>query len=173
MSKKMELKFSAATGELSGYASTFGGEPDSYGDVIAPGAFAASIKAHKAAGTMPLMLWGHDASKVPIGVWNEMREDEVGLYVGGRLNLEISAAREVHSSLIAAKGGSLSIGFRTPPGGRTPMGKGVYSLKAVDLVEVSIVNMPANRRARITSVKSQNTLADKIDRATMQIRNLK
>ena len=49
--RDLEVKFqTASAGLVSGYASVFGGKPDSYGDVIAPGAYAASLKAHREAG---------------------------------------------------------------------------------------------------------------------------
>ena len=62
----LEAKAEGAAGIVSGYASTFGGMPDSYGDVIAVGAFADSLKQHKAANTRPALLWSHDQSS-PIG----------------------------------------------------------------------------------------------------------
>ena len=63
----VEVKLAGdGTGTLSGYASRFGGRPDAYGDVIAPGAFSASLAQHAAAGTRPLMFWSHDPSR-PIG----------------------------------------------------------------------------------------------------------
>src|SRR4051812_42511644 len=47
------------TGTLTGYAARWGLR-DSFGDVLTRGAFAASLDAHRAAGTKPLMLWHHD-----------------------------------------------------------------------------------------------------------------
>lgn len=168
----VEVKLAdAEQGIVSGYASTFGGEPDSYGDIVQPGAFKATLAAHKAAGTAPLMLWNHDPGEVPIGTWTEVREDANGLFVVGQLNLEIEKARTVLSALKAKSTAGLSIGFRTPKGGRVSGTKaGTYLLKQVDLVEISLVNIPANVRARIVSAKSQNTTADRIAKAAAEIR---
>jgi HK97 family phage prohead protease len=47
-------------GAIEGYASVFG-VLDTWDDIIQAGAFEATIKAHKAAGTMPAMLWQHDS----------------------------------------------------------------------------------------------------------------
>jgi phage head maturation protease len=102
-SAPLQVKFAGshlAEGEIEGYASTFGGEPDSYGDIIAPGAFTASLIAHKAAGTVPVMLWSHDV-KAPIGRWVELRQDDRGLYVKGQLNLETDRGRDAHAHLKA------------------------------------------------------------------------
>lgn len=73
-------------GVFEGYGSTFGGPPDAYGDVVAPGAFAKSLERHRKAGTRPLLLWMHDASE-PIGTWQHVEEDARGLKVRGRLTL--------------------------------------------------------------------------------------
>lgn len=140
----------ARTGEIAGYASTFGGEPDSYGDVIAPGAFSKSIAAHKAAGTSPAMLWGHD-TRQPIGKWLDLTEDRSGLKIAGKLTLGVPRARDAHA--LASDGAlSLSIGYVTKEATRDARGNRL--LKAVDLHEVSLVAIPANTSARIVSVKS-------------------
>jgi len=62
-----------------GYASIFGAR-DGIGDVVAPGAFAASLRRRGASGVR--MLYQHFAHE-PIGVWDEIREDARGLYVRG------------------------------------------------------------------------------------------
>lgn len=149
-----ELKLaSAGTGKVAGYGSTFGGEPDAYGDIIAPGAFAKSLARHASEGTMPAMLWAHDPGEV-IGAWTVAREDEKGLWLEGSLNLETQRGRE---ALALAKQGAatgLSIGFRVLPGGRKFDSAGVRTLTDLDLVEVSGTAIPANRSARLVSVKS-------------------
>lgn len=96
----MEIKADTIkeSGEFEGYGSTFGGKPDSYGDIIAVGAFANSLAAHKAAGTMPKLFWQHDVSK-PIGKWLEAKEDNKGLFLKGKLNMDVQQAREAYSHL--------------------------------------------------------------------------
>ena len=59
-------------GSVEGYGSVFG-HKDAYSDIVAPGAFKATLAAHKAAGTMPAMLWQHKADE-PIGAWSIMAE---------------------------------------------------------------------------------------------------
>jgi uncharacterized protein len=154
----VEVKLAGATGGIAGYASVFGGEPDAYGDVIARGAFARSLARHKADGTAPALLWSHDPAE-PIGRWDLATEDEIGLRVEGILDGNVQRAREALSLI---KGGSvtgLSIGFRTMPGGSRFDATGVRVLTEVDLVEVSLVALPANRRARVEA-KSVGNLRD-------------
>ncbi|MDD2869739.1 phage major capsid protein [Neomegalonema sp.] len=147
-----EVKFSTSeAGLLSGYASVFGGEPDSYGDIIARGAFTASLRQHKAAGGAPLLLWQHDPSE-PIGAWTELQEDQTGLFVSGRLVLDTRRGSEAYALLKAGALNGLSIGYRAKSHERRPGGGRL--LKEIDLIEISLVSIPAASAARVTSVKA-------------------
>jgi HK97 family phage prohead protease len=129
--------------EIAGYASTFGGEPDAYGDIIAAGAFADSIAARPTK-----FLYEHFE---PIGKQLEIREDEKGLF--GRWTITNTRAGEDAYKLIKAQVlDSLSIGYFTVEDEWTR--DGVRILRKVDLFEVSCVAIPANRNAVITDVKS-------------------
>ena len=57
--------------EVSGYASLFGLR-DQGGDMVARGAYAASLKRLAARGGRVKMLWQHDPTQ-PIGIWDEVR----------------------------------------------------------------------------------------------------
>jgi HK97 family phage prohead protease len=155
------IKRASQNGELAGYASTFNGDPDAYGDVVAPGAFSRTIAEHQAAKTAPLMLWSHNID-VPIGRWTSMKEDARGLFVEGRINLETTAGRDAYEHLRAGDVNGLSIGFRTYPGGRTYNNDGTATLTAVKLFEISVVGLPANAGARVECVKSIQTRSDLI-----------
>ena len=149
----LEIKAADDAGVIEGYGSTFGGEPDSYGDVVLPGAFAESLVKHKRAGTMPLMLWGHQSGELPIGDWVDMAEDGKGLWLKGQLDLEDPMGQRVHKALKRKSVRSLSIGYETIEAKNDPKRPGVRLLEKMDLWEVSPVNFPANRRASITGVK--------------------
>lgn len=150
-----EFKF-AQDGEamtLSGYGAVFG-NVDSYGDVIAPGAFAKSLAAHKAASTAPMMLLEHGDAPLPIGVWDEMSEDGHGLKVKGRF-LDTTMGVDAWKAAKAGAITGLSIGYRpTEFEMRAKPEDPRRTLKSVDLVEVSLVGFPANGKARVTAVKS-------------------
>ena len=150
-----EFKF-AQDGEamsIAGYGAVFG-NVDAYGDVIAPGAFAKSLAAHKSSGTAPLMLLEHGDAPLPIGVWEEMSEDGHGLQVKGRF-LDTTMGVDAWKAAKAGAITGLSIGYRpTEFELRSKPDDPRRTLKAVDLVEVSLVGMPANSKARTTSVKS-------------------
>ena len=140
-----------AQGLIEGYASTFGGEPDAYGDVIAAGAYSKSLAEHKRRETRPAMFWAHDQSE-PIGKWLELREDDQGLRVQGKFSLATRRGGEAYA-LAKDDALGLSIGYRIPNGG-ADYENGIRELKEIDLLEVSVVGLPASHTARITSVKS-------------------
>lgn len=146
-----EIRATGDDGSVEGYGSVFGVR-DSYDDVIAAGAFASSIKAHREAGTMPAMLWQHDASE-PIGVWTDMVEDSKGLRVKGHLALDTTRGKEAHALLKLGALNGLSIGFLSKQWGYDRETE-IRTLTEVDLWEVSLVTFPANGKARVTQVKA-------------------
>ncbi|WP_062216629.1 HK97 family phage prohead protease [Aureimonas sp. D3] len=140
-------------GVIKGYGSTFNDVPDAYGDVIAPGAFARSLAEHRAAGTMPVMLWQHRSDE-PIGRWTDIHEDDKGLSLTGQLNLGTTRGKDAHAHLVAGDVSGLSIGFFINEGGQESRADGTSLLTDLDLAEVSIVTFPANRSARIGHAKT-------------------
>lgn len=150
----LEIKSADSAGVIEGYGSTFGGEPDSYGDIIVQGAFAESLAKHRAEGTMPLMLWGHNAHELPIGDWTEMEEDSKGLFVKGKLDLDDPVGQRVHKALQRKSVRGLSIGYEVVEKRSDPKRAGVTMLEKVNLWEVSAVNFPANRNSLISAVKN-------------------
>ncbi len=136
--------------EIAGYASLFGAA-DQGGDVVQSGAYAASLASLRAAGRSVRMLWQHDPSR-PIGVWDEVREDAKGLFVRGRLLLEVQAAREAHALLKAGAIDGLSIGYRTR---RSEKAAGGRLLHEIELWEVSLVTFPMLPDARVQAAPSE------------------
>jgi uncharacterized protein len=142
---------------LSGYGAVFG-NVDAYGDMIEPGAFGKTLAAHKSAGTMPMMLLEHGAGPLPVGVWTGMSEDGIGLKVDGKL-LDTTDGLDTYKALKAGAVSGLSIGYRPVEFEmRSKPEDPRRRLKSVELIEVSIVGMPANGRARVSSVKSADEI---------------
>lgn len=150
---KFEIKDISDTGVIEGYGSVFDTR-DSYDDVIKRGAYAVTLANHKAAGTMPAMLWQHDSNQ-PIGVWLEMEEDEKGLRVRGQLLLSTVRGREAYELLKMGAMNGLSIGFMAKS---WSYDKELRILTEIDLWELSVVTFPANTKATITGVKSGEAL---------------
>lgn len=158
----LEIKALKDSGEFEGYGSTFGGEPDSYGDVIAAGAYADSLAEHAANGTMPKMFWQHDPSE-PIGKWTEAKEDSQGLFLKGKLNMGVQRAREAYELLKAGDIDGLSIGYRIKEY-KVDTETGVWTLEKLDLKEVSVVSIGANSNATVSSVKAMKAATELTDK---------
>lgn len=160
----LETKFRRFDGELAlkdgaviaGHASLFEAA-DQGGDVVQKGAYAASLARLKREGVGVKMLWQHDPTR-PIGVWDEVGEDERGLFVKGRLLLEVQAAREAHALLQAGAIDGLSIGYRTL---RSEKGVGGRRLlHEIELWEVSLVTFPMLPQARVQAAEAEAAEAD-------------
>jgi HK97 family phage prohead protease len=124
-----------------GYASLWG-VADLNGDVVARGAFAASLAKTDAGGVR--MLHQHEG-RVAVGVWDLMVEDERGLFVRGRI-MDWSA--ESRFALALSRAGALdglSIGFRSRRARREGR---LRVLVEVELWEVSLVTFPMLPGAR-------------------------
>ena len=102
--------------QFEGYASLFNVR-DGAGDSVAPGAFAASLR--QRGPDQVRMLYQH-FSHAPIGVWEEIAADSIGLYVRGRLSSDVEQARDVRALLRDGALNGLSIGFRTRRAKRGP-----------------------------------------------------
>lgn len=152
-----ELKAITDAGAFSGYGSVFN-VPDSYGDVVAPGAFADSLAAQKAANRLPAMLWQHRSAE-PMGIYTAMEEDNLGLKVEGQIAMSTVRGAEAHTLLKMKAISGLSIGYQTREESFDKV-TGINTLKKVDLWEVSLVTFPANDAARVQNVKTIEVIED-------------
>jgi uncharacterized protein len=127
-------------GSIEGYAVRYN-VADREGDTFQPGCFADSLKMHKAMDTMPAMLWHHGKTtqfgNVPIGVYNDLAEDDKGLRVKGLVDLSMERVREVHGIAVKGKGIYLSVGA-------LPMApsKRSGSITKADVFEISLTPTP-------------------------------
>jgi hypothetical protein len=127
--------------EIEGYASLWGAA-DLNGDVVAGGAFATSLARSGARGVR--MLHQHE-SRAVVGVWDEMIEDERGLFVRGRVMDWSAEARFAGALSNAGALDGLSIGFRSSRARREGR---LRVLVEVELWEVSLVTFPMLPGAR-------------------------
>ncbi len=132
---------------IEGYASLFG-QTDQGKDVVRKGAYGKSLKGLAKAGRSVKMLWQHDPAQ-PIGVWDDLREDDRGLYVKGRLLEGVEKGREAAALIEAGAIEGLSIGYLTKRATKTPDGKRV--LTELELWEVSLVTFPMLPSARVAA----------------------
>lgn len=150
----LEIKAEEDEGVITGYGSVFGNE-DAYGDVVERGSFSASLQER-----MPKMLWQHDTWE-PVGRWADVREDERGLYLKGKLATKSSKGRDAYELIKEGALDGLSIGYRVKD--FEMRGDNRY-LKQIDLYEVSLVTIGANSHALIDSVKAGEVSKRDIER---------
>ena len=140
--------------EFEGYASLFG-VPDGAGDLVAPGAFTASLR--KRGLSRIRMLYQHFAHE-PIGVWEDIHEDARGLYVKGRLVSDTQRGSEVESLLRHGALNGLSIGFRTERARRDTR-TGLRTLLEIELWEISVVTFPLLAGSQVTAIGAKGNIA--------------
>lgn len=150
---KAEIETNEA-GTIEGYASVYYGT-DSYGDTIVKGAFDDCVQSEE----KPKMFFNHDRYSVPIGKWEEVTADDKGLYVKGKLNLEVSQAKDVYSAVKAGDIDGFSVCMMIDPAHYTlkdasDQWGGGYIEHVEALPEISVVTFPADKAARIEKVKS-------------------
>jgi len=141
-------------GTFTGYGSIFGNE-DQGSDIMQKGAFTKSLENRPAPKVK--MLYQHKTDE-PIGVFEDMYEDEKGLFVKGRLAMGTQKGREAYELLKMGALDGMSIGFRADPDkqGYNENKRGTRTLKEVDLMEISLVTFPMNERALIQNVKANS-----------------
>jgi hypothetical protein len=157
-----DLSFSVKSvdekGIFTGYASLFG-EEDFGGDIVQKGAFTRTLKEQEGLKRKFPVLWQHKWDE-PIGVYDEIYEDEKGLFVKGRLLIdEVQKSKEAYALMREGAVTGLSIGY----------GVKEYSIEIdddddwnytrtlidIDLYEVSQVTFPMLDSARIDAVKNK------------------
>ena len=128
---------------IEGYASLWGVR-DLNDDVVEKGAFGESLARRGSAGVK--MLSQHEGA-TPVGVWDEVVEDDRGLRVRGRI-LEVTPQGRMAAALARAGAvDGLSIGFRSQRARGDETGR-LRVLSEVDLWEVSLVTFPMLPGAR-------------------------
>ena len=146
LATRLEIKATEDTGAIEGLGSVFGNVDDA-GDIVAPGAFVASIASRPVK-----MLWQHNPDE-PIGVWEDVRETPEGLMVRGQIAVDTQRGRDVLGLLRMGAVNGLSIGFNTRKSTFDDK-TGIRTILEAELWEVSIVTFPANEKAVVTSIKA-------------------
>lgn len=153
-------------GQFEAYASTFTRTPDSYGDVVAKGAFADTIASWaKSNGVLPI-LYGHDlqdpfnnlgGADVKAG---DLYEDDHGLKVKATLDLENPTAMQVYRLLKGRRINQMSFAFDVLESGDVEVPKADGStvrareLRKMNLHEISVVPFGANADTEVLAVKA-------------------
>lgn len=153
--KTIEMKANE-NGIIEGYFSTYDKEPDSYGDIIEPGAFTETIKKREETGHPFPLCFNHDFSAV-IGAVDSIEDSEKGPYIKAHF-LDTQQAQDVRKMLLSGAIYQFSFAYdvleaRRPTEEEKKLGIGTV-LEKLEVFEISVVTVPANQNAVATEVKS-------------------
>lgn len=156
LTREIKLDKVSPEGVISGYLSTYN-QIDSDNTYMMAGCFDESLKKFEADPYLPL-LWQHDRWSV-IGRWIELKSDEHGLFGKAQLTLDDPLAKNALVHLMDGSIRGLSIGFMANREDFLFDKKsGAYGIKDADLMECSVVTFPANKGARVTNVKCEDSM---------------
>lgn len=165
-------------GIVVGYASTFDRDPDSYGDVIAEGAFTDTVKDWQAKmddGIYLPLLYGHSTEDPAynIGRVVELEQDDRGLKVVAEFDPENEKAQYVRKLVKEGRLYQFSFAFDCSKWREVELEDGTKAreLDQLTIYEVSLVQIPANQHAEVIEVKAtaksgrRNSKADEAELA--------
>ena len=155
--KTYELK--AENGTISGYAATWIREPDSYGDVIAKGAFAESLQQIKDSGKVLPLLFNHDADDLDkfIGTIVSLEEDDHGLKFEAAFD-DTETAQRARKLAVDGRLAKFSFAYDVLDQGTVTLedGREANELRKLNIHEVSLVMYPANPDTSVIAAKTSN-----------------
>lgn len=156
MYKSFDLKSDEDSGKISGYFSTYDRIPDSYGDVVAKGAFTETIQKRKESGHPFPLCWNHDLNQIIGAVYpDDIQDTEKGpLMIASFFDTPL--AQEKRAIVKSGVVYQFSFAYDILDAGPVELEDGTKAneLRKLDLFEVSIVPIPANQLAVMTDVKA-------------------
>jgi HK97 family phage prohead protease len=153
-----------AEGEFKAYVSIFGNK-DSYGDVVIPGAFTDTLAEWKASGNPLPVVWSHMYSDPDyhIGVTVDATEDDKGLLIHGKLDLDAEAtkARQVYRLLKGRRVTQFSFSYDLLDYAEAKNEEfgSYWELRKLKLYETGPTLIGANQETDLVAVKSMRDLA--------------
>jgi len=147
-----------AEGEFIVYPSTFIRKADSYGDVVAKGAFLDDIAEWKASGNSMPGLYGHrlDDPDYFVAAATEMSEDDHGWRVKGVFDMESPKGPQTYRLVKGRRLNQLSFSYDTLDEGQVELEDGTKAneLRKLKVYEFSFVPIAANTDTSVIAVKA-------------------
>jgi len=112
------------------------------------------------------LLWGHDQSKLPIGRILWVKVDDGKLVGKAKFNGQTQLSTDVEKLVRSGDLTALSVGFR--PLDMKMNNEGGRNFTKQELLEISVVNVPANPDAVIHSIKSMDIKSTSLIKAIME-----
>jgi HK97 family phage prohead protease len=135
-------------GIFEGYIVTWN-SVDSYNSTFQRGAFKKTLEERR---DKIKVLYNHEKGTV-IGVPEEIREDETGVWVRGKLITTVQKAADTYELMKAGAINTLSFGFQAV---KQRFERGIRVITEVRLMEISPVVFEANETAKIMNVRSDD-----------------
>jgi HK97 family phage prohead protease len=149
---KEEERNGINVGIVAGYIATWDIDRGAHGvrDQFVRGAFSDSIRKHQVKQRM-IRLKDHHGRTVGGFPIEQIREDEIGLYGVGEINMEVQQGQELMALLRQGALSDFSIGFKSI---EDSVDEGLRKITKADIFEGSVVDEPMNPAAIVTEVKS-------------------
>ena len=144
------------TGSIEGYASTWIRKADSWGDVVAKGAFTKTLKERWNGGRGIPFLWSHQMDNLKSFIGTAMAdEDEKGLHFIATFD-DTEEAQKVRSLYKDGRLRKFSFAYDVKESAMVTLedNSKANELREVDLFEISAVTVPANDDASVLDVKA-------------------
>ena len=155
--KKKTYDVKQDSGTITGYASTWTREPDSYGDVVVRGAFKESIEQIKAQGKVLPLLFNHDANNLNayIGTVYDLEEDEHGLKFTAEFD-DTPEGQKARNLALSGRVVKFSFAYDILDQAEITLedGRKANELRKLNIHEVSLVLYPANPDTSVVEVKA-------------------
>lgn len=147
-----------AEGEFLVYPSTFTKEPDSYGDIVAPGAFSETIKSWLDSGNTLPGLFGHrmDDPDYFVAGATDMGEDDHGWWVKGAFDMDSPKGPQTYRLVKGKRITQLSFAYDVLDEGKVELddGRTANELRKLHVYEFSFVPVGANQDTSVVAVKA-------------------
>lgn len=155
--KKKTYDVKSDNGTITGYASTWIREPDSYGDIVAPGAFSECIENIKEEGKVLPLLFNHDANNLNayIGTVTNLKEDDHGLLFTAEFD-DTPEGQKARKLAMSGRVVKFSFAYDILDQEEVTLedGRKANELRKLDIHEVSLVLYPANPDTSMVDVKA-------------------
>jgi uncharacterized protein len=151
-----EIKTGEAEGIFTAYVSIFN-SVDLVGDRVVPGAFTKSLERWRASGDPLPIAFQHDWSRPDIGIVIDAREDERGLWIKGKLDVDEPFPRQIFKRLRRRSLREFSYSYDII---EARPKDGINELLELELHEVGPVWKGAHPETQLLTVKSMPLLED-------------
>jgi len=142
---------------IEGYAST--NDIDRVGDVVPPQVWEAGLQNYL---KNPIILAFHDHDD-PVGRMVEHKVDNKGLWIKARISAAAEVFRLIKDGVLTA----FSVGFRVKDAEYNSAAE-VFVVKELELIEISVVSVPANQNTLFSLSKAFDSSADEYKQFKMQ-----